>query len=365
MQGRQIGIYWDYENVRLPSLMAASEAGNRIRTVLAALSPGMSITERRLYYDSNKPTERTTDRGGLDLSGFTLVDCPTRNRKETLDKKIIVDIMHSAMLASLRGQSFGVVLISSDGDYAYMLNRLRDMNVFVVLIHAGLVAQPPITPTTLIESADVVLHWRTDVLTVPGTPPRPSSVPVPQLPLQVQEEAEPVYLRLAPVIPTSVEAPAEQPVRETSSPDQEDADSVHEEVRPLNLAALLNDGDEQDSMSERSFDAITQSDPSDGTFDMFLWLLREESGRSSHGWAAAGGVGSAYYKCLGRRDKHKLAAMRQEALSRHYITLGKREVMNNRIIDVVKYPQYPGAFSEEVYFRLTDAGERVLTRSLR
>lgn len=57
----------------------------------------MRVTERRLYFDSRKPSESKVDRSTLDMSGFTLVDTPTRNAKETLDKKIIVDIMSFAM----------------------------------------------------------------------------------------------------------------------------------------------------------------------------------------------------------------------------------------------------------------------------
>jgi len=62
------------------------------------------VTEKRLYYDPDKETvigpgggsHSSLDRVSLDMSGFTLVDCPTRNAKETLDKKILVDIMSFA-----------------------------------------------------------------------------------------------------------------------------------------------------------------------------------------------------------------------------------------------------------------------------
>ena len=61
------------------------------------------VTEKRLYYDPVKEKvvshggwHSSLDRVSLDLSGFTLVDCPTRNKKETLDKKILVDIMSFA-----------------------------------------------------------------------------------------------------------------------------------------------------------------------------------------------------------------------------------------------------------------------------
>jgi hypothetical protein len=65
------------------------------------------------------------NRSLFDLGGFTLVDCPTRNTKETLDKKIIVDAMHFAAERRSLGVPCCVCLISCDGDYSYMLNRLR------------------------------------------------------------------------------------------------------------------------------------------------------------------------------------------------------------------------------------------------
>ena len=83
-------------------------------TVTMASMMNDQVTEKRLYYDPDKetvslsgggapgggglPAERVSslDRVSLDMSGFTLVDCPTRNSKETLDKKILVDIMSFA-----------------------------------------------------------------------------------------------------------------------------------------------------------------------------------------------------------------------------------------------------------------------------
>ena len=92
----ECGIFWDYENVRVPRWSDVLDAVNRIRSEVERASRALGfklhrVSERRLYFDSRKPTERGVDRAKLDLSGFTLVDCPTRNTKETLDKKIIVD----------------------------------------------------------------------------------------------------------------------------------------------------------------------------------------------------------------------------------------------------------------------------------
>eukprot|EP00966_Prymnesium_polylepis_P151831 3507725-Prymnesium_polylepis.1 len=68
------------------------------------------------------------------MAGFTLVDCPSRNAKETVDKKIIVDVMYFALTRVARQQPACVLLLTSDGDYAYMLSRLRDLKVLVVVV---------------------------------------------------------------------------------------------------------------------------------------------------------------------------------------------------------------------------------------
>ena len=71
----------------------------------------------------------------LDSFGTTIIDCPTRNTKETIDKKIIVDIVEFAMDRTSSRSPPCVILISSDGDYAYMLSRLMRRGVKVVVVH--------------------------------------------------------------------------------------------------------------------------------------------------------------------------------------------------------------------------------------
>jgi len=96
----------------------------------------------------------------LDHSGFKLVDCPTRGSKETVDKKIIVDLMCFAH-GHLRGPgAVTVVLISGDGDYSYMLSRLRDLSVRTVVIFP----EHRTLPVALLNAAEVKLSWKGDVL---------------------------------------------------------------------------------------------------------------------------------------------------------------------------------------------------------
>ncbi len=107
-------------------------------------------------------------RASLDMAGFTLVDCPTRNEKETLDKKIIVDVMRFAYSRVNRKQDACVILLSNDGDYAYLLSLLRDIEVQVVVIFDGRPA------AALLQACDSSLSWRYDVLQLPA-PDRPQS----------------------------------------------------------------------------------------------------------------------------------------------------------------------------------------------
>ncbi|CAB9509304.1 RNA-binding protein Musashi homolog [Seminavis robusta] len=156
-----VAVFWDFENVRIPAWCPTSTATEEIRNKVAKYG---RIVEKRLYYDSRQPTESTAPRTELDLSGFTLVDCPSRNRKETLDKKLIVDMLCFAWERASRGAKACVVLITSDGDYSYALARLRDIGVFTVIIY-----RPDVVAKVLIDNANVVMSWEYDCL---GGPPR-------------------------------------------------------------------------------------------------------------------------------------------------------------------------------------------------
>ena len=166
----QVGIFWDYENVRIPWGTKSSVAANHIRD--AVIGHGQ-IVERRLYYDSRKLSESNTDRTNLDQGGFTLVDCPTRyykdtldkklrTCKETLDKKLIVDIMAFACRNAHSGIPSCVVLIASDGDYAYALNIIRDLGVKTIVIHGPATR----TANVLFTSCEHALSFQHDVLCI-------------------------------------------------------------------------------------------------------------------------------------------------------------------------------------------------------
>ena len=153
----ECGLFWDYENISLPKGVHGADASNCLRETCLRFG---RLVERRVYHDPEKVNSvQLGNRSALDMAGFTLVDCPTRNLKETIDKKIIVDVMHFALTRIARHQPASIVLVSNDGDYAYMLSRLRDLQVHVVVIHRSGHAA-----SDLLYSCDHALTWQQDVL---------------------------------------------------------------------------------------------------------------------------------------------------------------------------------------------------------
>jgi len=152
-----VGIFWDLENVRIPKEVTASTVSSRLRH---AILPFGKILEQNLYYDSRKFTERATDRVSLDLTGWHLVDCPTRNSKETLDKKLIVDVMQFAWHHTYQQIPCCVVLITSDGDYSYALSRIRNLGHKTVVIYG----EATTTARVLLDVCEVAISFFHDVL---------------------------------------------------------------------------------------------------------------------------------------------------------------------------------------------------------
>ena len=158
-ESTEVGLFWDYENLSVARSHDAADISNRLRALSLRFG---RLVERRVYHDPSKVSSvAPNDRSRLDSAGFTLVDCPTRNEKETVDKKIIVDVMHFAITRISRAQAVCVVLMTNDGDYAYMLSRLRDLQVKVVVVYlAGHAAD------ALLHACDHAFSWRADVLMV-------------------------------------------------------------------------------------------------------------------------------------------------------------------------------------------------------
>lgn len=154
-----VGMFWDYECLGLPHDGAAANAA---AARLAGIARGYgTLAEARVYHDSGKNTGAigARHRSVLSDAGFTLIDCPTHDKKEAVDKKIIVD----ALLFACRprpnaGGRVVVILVTNDGDFSYCLNRLRQQGV-----HAIAVSSRRSSPA-LRHACNAVLSWEQTVL---------------------------------------------------------------------------------------------------------------------------------------------------------------------------------------------------------
>ena len=90
--GHECILAWDYENLALPSSLEAGAAATK-RLLELARRFGR-VTQCRVYHDSAKVSGdiAAKHRSSLDALGFTIVDCPTSDKKEALDKKVLVDV---------------------------------------------------------------------------------------------------------------------------------------------------------------------------------------------------------------------------------------------------------------------------------
>ena len=376
-----IGVFWDYENVQVPSNRKGSEASNAIR---AELQSRGRIVQRQLYYDSGKQQLKSSVKSSLDLSGFSLVDCPTRGRKETLDKKLIVDLMHFAWGRSQAtdGRRSCVVLISSDGDYAYVLSRLRDMGTHTIVMFGKCAT----LAEDLLDACDEALSFFTDVLPphslVSSASPeqrpllRPSaplavSFPPPQLPPEVTlsptEDATSVAGQLSPQ--------CFQPV-DVSSPSRNEDEAPTSQIQHVDLGAssgaTMRDGeDEPDSESEEQ----SVANAGQGGYTVLLNCIstvqrsRVDPQASADAWISEWAVDSQvahrFYERRGR-DKDRYQADRESAKQGKYIQYGRRCTVGETSpggssIEVMSSMERPSdSYSKELYLRLTERGRALL-----
>lgn len=316
-----VAVFWDFENVRIPNWCPATAASEGIRNKLSKYG---RIVEKRLYYDSRQPAERSAPRSDLDLSGFTLVDCPSRGRKETLDKKLIVDVLCFAWERASVGAKACVVLITSDGDYCYVLARLRDIGVFTIIIY-----RPDIVAKVLIDNANVVYSWEHDVL---GGPP--------------------------------------------TSQDDEDS---YETARDGNDSSECGEcdeghaGDGLDKLGDISVLTKTGVQPPSsyvqGKFALFCSAVLSTQHRNIKegisvysSWANEANVAAIFYGKIGEKDRESYHEIRSLAFDKGFIEWGRRHLVapGKPVIKVIDRAVRREELSPESYLRLTHAGVAVV-----
>lgn len=387
-----VAIFWDFENVRIPVWCPTSTAAEGIRNKVSKYG---RIVEKRLYYDSRLMSEFTAPRSELDLSGFTLVDCPSRNRKETLDKKLIVDVLCFAWERASRGAKACVVLITSDGDYSYAIARLRDIGVFTVIIY-----RPDVVAKVLIDNANVVMSWEFDVL---GGPPQAiedeeNEVSVQSIPHHMLSSKNQAVVGDNAVNDrnTSVStSPAEAPFHDTEEGIKDieshgcDAPVKDEEIIVVDNTeeesprrGLQSSKDYEQVVSELSTSsefqsgttkvqvAVTEANPATkGKFAMFFSVILNQQHRtvkegiSVHSsWAIEGTCADEFYSKIGEKDRKAYQQIRSTAFQKGFIEWGRRNLNapGKPVIKVKDRDHRAKDLSSETYLRLTYSGLAVL-----
>lgn len=350
-----VAIFWDYENVKIPAWCPATTASESIRNRVAKYG---RIVEKRLYYDSRQPTESMAPRSDLDLSGFTLVDCPSRRRKETLDKKLIVDVLFFAWERASLGTKACVVLITSDGDYSYALARLRDIGVFTVIIY-----KPDNVARVLIDNANVVMSWEFDVLG--GVPHSQDDESV--LGVETTQNVE----------NESFDSPAQDDgdiiisanTSVTLIPTTE-LDATAEIKKTLKISPVSEEfcGKPNEAKSSKQPTAQTRS-----KFALFCSIVLNAQHRNVQegisiysSWADEGNVASTFYTKVGGKDRKSFLDIRSLATQKGFIEGGRRNLLapGKPVIKVKDREDRADGLSSESYLRLTYSGLSVVNPNM-
>jgi len=119
-----VTVFWDYENCPCPMSTRVSDLVKLIKdTVDNYLEK--KLTKRIQLYASINRLHHNTRADFLD-SGVLLMDVATKNKLESVDKRIIADIGVFAADLAHSNEVGIIVLISGDSDFGYILSRLRD-----------------------------------------------------------------------------------------------------------------------------------------------------------------------------------------------------------------------------------------------
>jgi hypothetical protein len=147
-----MAIFWDLENMPIPSQTSGLEITSSLKAILA---PHGGLVQFRGYASiglGHIPQEKRSD---LQLSGCHLVDCPHNGRKEVADKMIIVDAMQFAFQ---HPEGATLCFITGDVDYAYLLAVLQRPQWRTIVISRGTMQ------SMLHVNCDMTIRWETDIL---------------------------------------------------------------------------------------------------------------------------------------------------------------------------------------------------------
>jgi hypothetical protein len=411
----EVAVFWDYENVPLPENCHAVEVSKCIHN---ALSKYGRIVERRLYSDSRKWNAglSTANRRFLDASGFDLVDTPSKGAKEAVDKKMIADVLTFAWDSSMRyarlsgadgRESHGgdhhhqqgrgswanrpcVVLVTSDGDYAYALSKLRDRGVHSVVLYG----RDDTVSQILVDTADDAYSFEKDILasiikkdSPMGFSPHRSSFSKDSVEVSNsnQQRLHHDYMSMPPPSRVVKYEPSITPAFSSIS----SATSLGTAVQQGNLLlGKVSTGGAIESIDRGTSNSFDEEDVlifCKGVQSVQLTVKKKGIGLNSSindCWATDLHVGGYFKKSIlthpensekgtgssvGGSDKQRYQQIRAYAISRGYVEAGRRRIIvthasssNVKEIIPVTWDSNAGkrdGLSSEVYLRLTEKGK--------
>ena len=131
-------VLWDYENVSFSGLTPL-----HVRSEVLKITDGCaSSIQFNVYCDTEQMNK--SQRSGFLRAGWSIIDCPHKKSKQTVDMKIIFDVLLNPT---------NIVLISGDGDFVPLICVIREKGFKVFLLYDAQNQQQ--VCADLILSADV------------------------------------------------------------------------------------------------------------------------------------------------------------------------------------------------------------------
>lgn len=150
-----IDVYWDLENIRPSKDSNIIDITNQIRSCLQQFG---IINKKNIYIDSQSLNEAKTKRADMCLSGWNIIDTPHRNKKESVDKKIIMDVLSSIITRDQSHKNMMICIITSDSDFAELFSRIRDFGVHTCIFYGKNPSQ------LLLNCSEYSFNWDDDII---------------------------------------------------------------------------------------------------------------------------------------------------------------------------------------------------------
>lgn len=124
----QIAVFWDYENVKIPSQGGQDQTQQRLHKIIKYIETKGNPAIKNVYSKWGK--ENTITQAVIDNQGFDLVHVSSQE-KNSVDFRLVVDCL-STVYRLPHINKF--IIFTNDNDYVELVNTLRKLNKEVIII---------------------------------------------------------------------------------------------------------------------------------------------------------------------------------------------------------------------------------------